>query len=199
MNSLKKTFVMLMIAAGLVGAGCGDDDKDTDNGGNGGGNDAGGNGGNGDAGGSGGVDLTISCLTGGIYDGVKAEDIMAKVTEGAACATEVQVAQICEVNPSTEAGKSGSACAATAPADKLEECTIEGDGASIKGLRSAAPDLSDPCLKCFSDSVACSAMNCLSECLGKPMDPGCTECRETKECTPKFYACAGLPRLEELQ
>ncbi len=200
MNSLKNTFVMLMIAAGLLGAGCEDDDKATDNGGNGGGNDAGGNGG--DGGGNGGVDLTISCLAGGIYDGVKAQQIFDKITEGGACATDVQVAQICEVNPSTAAAESGRACysAGLQEEEALKKCTVDGDpSANAAGIRAAAPELTDACMYCFAGSVACSAQNCLGSCLDPKRADECVKCREDNDCTPTFYACSGLPRLEELQ
>jgi hypothetical protein len=200
----------LWLAALLVlSTACGDDDEtsDTDGGGNTGGNTGGSTGNNtgntgGDDGGgnTGEVDLSASCKAMGTYDGFKGEDIKGKIGTGA-CTTDGEITEICKINPSSAAAEAGGACfLGSYEGDMLRKCTIEGDAElKVGGLRKAAPNLSDECLECYAESVACSAENgCGGLCVADANADACVKCREDKGCTPTFYDCAGLPRAEDL-
>lgn len=182
---------------------CGDDEDNGDkDGGNTGDNNSGTNNNGGDAGDNSGgeVDLSASCKADGTYDGFKGEDIKAKIGTGA-CTTDVQIAEVCKINPSTAAAMAGTPCyLANYRGEQLIECTIEGDAdLNTQGLRKAAPNLEDDCLECYAESVACSAENdCGGFCVQDSNSPDCVKCREDAGCTPDFYACAGLPRAETL-
>ena len=59
-------------------------------------------------------------------------------------------------------------------------------------------DLSDECLACYGDTVACGAAFCAPECAGGTDLPACVDCRcgnndNNTSCFGDFDACSGLP------
>ena len=52
--------------------------------------------------------------------------------------------------------------------------------------------LSDPCVTCFDDTVACVVAHCLNECAVDSGSQACKDCRATN-CDPAFKLCSGLP------
>jgi len=57
----------------------------------------------------------------------------------------------------------------------------------------APPGLSDECVACTRDTVACGAAFCTDKCVGDTNAPACIECRCENGCIPTFDACSGLP------
>lgn len=48
------------------------------------------------------------------------------------------------------------------------------------------------CSACYGASGACSAENCLTECISDGDAPECVQCQFENGCTPAFFACSGL-------
>jgi hypothetical protein len=57
----------------------------------------------------------------------------------------------------------------------------------------APPGLSDECVACTGDTVACGAAFCTNLCVADTNDPNCIACRCDNGCTPTFDTCSGLP------
>jgi hypothetical protein len=110
------------------------------------------------------------------------------VSPGAACAADKDVAIQCE----GESVRTVSQCArqnAALVAFPDQFRTAVNDCAR-KNAKLA--EFSDSCLKCNVDSAVCAAAECVTQCIAGD-SPGCDDCRESKGCTPAFYACGGLP------
>jgi hypothetical protein len=54
-------------------------------------------------------------------------------------------------------------------------------------------DMTSECASCYADTVNCTIMNCLSECVGDPEADACKECQVDKGCRAAFDECSGLP------
>ena len=68
-----------------------------------------------------------------------------------------------------------------AAADCVAQCTQDATG------------LSEECVTCTGDTVACGAAFCTSACVADTNAPGCIECRCTNNCIQDFDSCSGLP------
>jgi len=66
-------------------------------------------------------------------------------------------------------------------ADCVAQCTQDATG------------LSEECVGCTGDTVACGAAFCTSQCVSDTNAPICIECRCDNGCTPDFDVCTGLP------
>jgi hypothetical protein len=67
-----------------------------------------------------------------------------------------------------------------AAADCVADCTQTATG------------LSDECVSCTGDTVACGAAFCTNLCIRDTNDPTCVECRCNNNCVPCFDLCSGL-------
>ena len=67
----------------------------------------------------------------------------------------------------------------------------------IKRLNQLYPSLSDSCLGCFGEVVACGVKKCLVSCLISPPTESCLSCT-SKFCTPAFRNCLGVSSDEEM-
>src|SRR5690606_3272308 len=124
---------------------------------------------------------------GGCYGhlcGTNSNSIAAAVTEDSPCATDAQVWLICDGLGTREASR----CARI---HALDADTREGTRMCLRQNEELDP-YTDACLECYLDSVECAREFCLSECLAGD-SPQCDSCREENDCTPQFYACAGIP------
>lgn len=57
----------------------------------------------------------------------------------------------------------------------------------------APPGLSDECVSCTGDTVACGAAFCTNLCINDPNADACIECRCENNCIQEFDICSGLP------
>ncbi len=53
--------------------------------------------------------------------------------------------------------------------------------------------LSNECVACTGDTVACGAAFCVAQCVADTNAPACIQCRCDNNCIPAFDACSGLP------
>lgn len=51
--------------------------------------------------------------------------------------------------------------------------------------------LTSDCAGCYDDSIHCTIMHCLSQCVADSSSVACTSCRAVN-CDPMFHACTGL-------
>ncbi len=196
MTSFKKTSFMLMIALGLLGAACGDDDKKST-----GKEDAGGdNGGeNTDAGGD--SNMCISA-----YEGFTSDELTANIKDAGACTGAADIEGVCKLAPSDKAATVGRACFLAFAGDKTltdeekammtGDCALNGKGNQV-GLKDMLKTMSTGCLNCYIGAVVCAATKCISTCVGGGVP--CDECREKEGCTGGFFTCSGLPTGEEIE
>jgi hypothetical protein len=75
--------------------------------------------------------------------------------------------------------------------DALADCVATCTQDSTVAL--SPPGLSDDCVSCTGDTVACGAASCVAECSGDTNAPACIECRCDNNCIQEFDACSGLP------
>ena len=66
-------------------------------------------------------------------------------------------------------------------ADCVAQCTQDATG------------LSDECVACTGETVACGAAFCTLECVADSNAPACIDCRCANNCIQSFDACSGLP------
>jgi len=55
------------------------------------------------------------------------------------------------------------------------------------------PGLSDECVACTGETVACGAAFCTNLCSSDTNAPACIECRCANNCIQSFDECSGLP------
>ncbi|MGB5349354.1 MAG: hypothetical protein WBN10_07110 [Polyangiales bacterium] len=72
-------------------------------------------------------------------------------------------------------------------ADCVAECTQDATA------EASPPGLSNACVACTGDIVACGAAFCTNLCVSDVNAPGCIACRCDNECIPTFTACSGIP------
>lgn len=75
---------------------------------------------------------------------------------------------------------------------QVEACAQEsfGQEPATTDCIKQATNLSDPCVACFAETVACTVDNCIGDCIGG-QSPECQACMDAN-CTPAFEACSGL-------
>ena len=74
-----------------------------------------------------------------------------------------------------------------AAADCVADCT------QIATIEASPPGLSDECVACTGDTVACGAAFCTNLCVSDTNAPACIDCRCDNNCIQDFDACSGLP------
>lgn len=72
-------------------------------------------------------------------------------------------------------------------ADCVAQCVQDGT------VEASSPGLSDDCVSCTGDTVACGAAFCTGVCVQDTNAPDCIACRCSNGCTPDFDVCTGLP------
>ena len=72
-------------------------------------------------------------------------------------------------------------------ADCVAECTQDATTAA------SAPGLSNACVTCTGDTVACGVAFCTNLCVADTNAPACIACRCNKGCIPGFATCSGIP------
>ncbi len=74
-----------------------------------------------------------------------------------------------------------------AAGDCVADCT------QMATIEASPPGLSDECVACTGDTVACGAASCASVCIADSNAPVCIECRCQNNCIQEFDTCSGLP------
>jgi len=74
-----------------------------------------------------------------------------------------------------------------AAADCVADCT------QMATIEAAPPGLSDECVACTGDTVACGAAFCTNLCVSDTNSDECIGCRCDNNCIQDFDACSGLP------
>jgi hypothetical protein len=72
-------------------------------------------------------------------------------------------------------------------ADCVAQCTQDATATA------SPPGLSDECVSCTGDTVACGAAFCTNLCVADTNAPECIQCRCENNCIPAFDLCSGLP------
>ncbi len=75
--------------------------------------------------------------------------------------------------------------------DALAECVAECTRVATAEISS--PGLSNACVACTGDDVACGAAFCTNLCVADTNNPACIACRCNNGCTPTFASCSGIP------
>lgn len=135
---------------------------------------------------SGAVSGDPECI--GTWTGYRLSELADSTTSGVgACSSATDVETICSEGPGDAAKQAASSCyiAASGDVDATSDCVLD-------EARMVSPDLSEECLRCFANNVACSADMCLAECVNDSTVPACTDCRLEKGCRPAFFVCAGI-------
>jgi hypothetical protein len=74
-----------------------------------------------------------------------------------------------------------------AAADCVAKCTQDATA------EASPPGLSDECVACTGETVACGAAFCTDKCVADTNDPKCIACRCDNDCIQDFDSCSGLP------
>jgi len=75
--------------------------------------------------------------------------------------------------------------------DALADCVTQCTGDTIERITGSR--LSEDCLACTGETVACGAVFCTSECVADTTAQVCIDCRCANDCTPQFVICSGIP------
>jgi len=75
----------------------------------------------------------------------------------------------------------------SALADCVTDCTQDAT-AEI-----SSPGLSNACVACTGNTVACGAAFCTNRCVADTNAPACIACRCDNGCIPDFTTCSGIP------
>lgn len=71
--------------------------------------------------------------------------------------------------------------------------TIDALANCVRDCTQEATGLSDECVTCTGDTVACGAAFCTGACAQDPSAAGCIQCRCDNNCIQEFDECSGLP------
>jgi hypothetical protein len=74
-----------------------------------------------------------------------------------------------------------------------DQPTIDALATCVAMCTQDATGLSDECMACTGDTVACGAAFCTSQCVSDTEATICVDCRCNNGCTPDFDECTGLP------
>lgn len=75
--------------------------------------------------------------------------------------------------------------------DELAACVAQCSDDTI--AEASPPGLSNACVACTGDRVACDAAFCTAACVADQTAPACINCRCDNGCTQEFDRCSGLP------
>jgi len=78
-------------------------------------------------------------------------------------------------------------------ADGCPDATIQALADCVAMCTQDATGLSDECVGCTGDTVACGAAFCTTACVADTNAPGCIACRCRNNCIQDFDSCSGLP------
>jgi hypothetical protein len=85
-------------------------------------------------------------------------------------------------------------CFPNCPADVIQSAAdCVADCVQTATVEAAPPGLSDECVACTGDTVACGAAFCTTDCINDTNDPKCITCRCDNNCIQSFDTCSGLP------
>ena len=85
-------------------------------------------------------------------------------------------------------------CFPSCPADLIQEAAdCVADCVQTATAEAAPPGLSDDCVACTGDTVACGAAFCTTVCISDPDALVCIDCRCENNCIQSFDTCSGLP------
>ncbi len=101
----------------------------------------------------------------------------------AGCPGEAGIVLSCFPNCQEDVIAAAAACVALCTQDATEEIT--------------GTPLSDECVACTGDTVACGAAFCTDVCINDSNAPACIDCRCDNNCIPSFDTCSGLPSNNE--
>lgn len=159
--------LVLVSVAGLGIAGCGGDDDDDDSSSTAGTSGTGATGNNAGEPGNGGTPGT--------------GNVTCDPSENGVCQNETD----CPAVANGEARAAAETCG-------TGECLGMDSQCSIDCIR-AAVTMTPECADCYGAIVACTAKNCLLECVNEPESDTCRECQVAKGCREAFNTCSGLP------
>jgi len=132
------------------------------------------------------VEAATMCV--GSFASVNRGQLEGATTTGA-CSNDRSLDVACTVDVATTAGVCGQQCVTAHFSDDaaIKTCTTE----CMQGM--LADDPTTACLDCYSDSVVCTKVNCLTECQSNPNAPACLQCRSVNGCFSTFFTCTGFP------
>jgi hypothetical protein len=166
---------LALVTAASVGiAGCGGDDDDEPSGTAGKGSTGGEPGSNG---GTPGNDGGTPANTGGTPSG----NVSCDETQDGVCQNAMDCPFVIDGTARITAGTCGKGCLASSDENCARDCLLE------------ELAMSSECAQCYVDTVACTVMNCLAECVNNPEADECKVCQVEKGCRDAFNECSGLP------
>jgi hypothetical protein len=118
---------------------------------------------------------------------------MCDATQKGTCQNDMDCPFVVDGSARKTAQACGQECVLSGSTDENcgRDCILNGSDAgspAIKGI-----DMSSECAQCYADIVACTAANCLGQCLQAPDSAACKTCQEEKGCRSAFDDCSGLP------
>ena len=75
--------------------------------------------------------------------------------------------------------------------------TIDIAASCVSQCTQDATGLSEDCVACTGDTVACGAAFCTLQCIADSNAPACIDCRCANNCIQSFEQCSGLPSDDE--
>jgi hypothetical protein len=164
------TALAMVTVVSLCAAGCGDDDDSS-------GNTAGSGNGNAGAPSNNEAGAAPSNNAGAPASG----NVMCDETQDGVCQNPRDCPFVVDGTARITAGTCGQGCVG----DSDENCSRD---CITKEL-----DMSSECAKCYADTVNCTIMNCLGQCIQDPEADACKQCQVEKGCRAAFDECSGLP------
>ncbi|MEO6603692.1 MAG: hypothetical protein ABIQ16_27660 [Polyangiaceae bacterium] len=112
-----------------------------------------------------------------------------QTTSGKGCSLDA--ASICSNDVTSLVGTCGKTCYLQAAQDDASQAACVSPCIMQKVTSPKA--LSDSCVDCYVEDVACARDKCFAQCGLTPGSPDCAKCRVDNGCASTFYGCSGLP------
>ena len=166
-------FLASAIAGALAVAGCGTDDDS----------------GNQSAAGASGAAGASAKQCVGTYSDFDSTKFDEQTTSGKGCSLDG--ASICNNDVTSLVGTCGKTCYLQAKQDDESQAACVAP--CIQQAVTSPKALSDSCISCYVEDVACARGLCFAQCGLTPGSAACATCRADNGCASAFYGCSGLP------
>ncbi len=108
-------------------------------------------------------------------------NVMCDPEENGVCQNPMDCPFVVDGTARITAGTCGKGCLTSADENCARDCLLD------------KLDMSSSCAQCYVDTVACTVMKCLAECINDPEADECKQCQVDQGCRAAFNECSGLP------
>lgn len=117
----------------------------------------------------------------GSTGGAPSDNVACDETQDGVCQNPTDCPFVVDGRARIAAGTCGKGCLASSDENCAHDCLLE------------ELAMSSECAQCYVDTVSCTVMKCLADCVNDPEADVCKQCQVEQGCRAAFNECSGLP------